>query len=235
MRTYSDDPLELGRESDPNAYVQKLVEIVDAIGAVLVPGGYLFLNLGDTYANQPGHYRGDPERARGVSAMARTAAGTAVDGRVLDVPEKSLAGIPWRVLLTLTQAHGWRCANVIAWTRPNHDPENVQDRLTQTWEPVLLLTRAEHAYLRRAQLADTGDTWEIAVGRRGEAGGHLAPFPEALVERAVRLACPEGGIVLDPFAGSGTCLDVARRLGRRFLGADLKPPNPLMPPSQREA
>jgi DNA modification methylase len=220
-RKYTGDPLELGQEAEPGAYVERLVEIVNLIGDVLVPGGYLFLNLGDTYANDPGHYRGNPERARGVSEMARLANGSAIGGRVLDVAEKSVVGVPWRVLLALTLEYGWRCANVVCWAKPNHQPENVHDRLTQTWEPILLLTRSEHAYLRRERIEDTGDLWTLSAGRHGDGAGHFAPFPEALVERAIALSCPEGGVVLDPFAGSGTTLTVATRMGRRFLGCDL--------------
>jgi DNA modification methylase len=222
-RTYSGDGLELGQESNPEDYVSRLCDIIDLIGKALKPGGYLFLVLGDTYGSQPGQYRGDPERQRGISPRAVEANGTAVDGRQLDVASKSLVSIPWRVLTDLTMHRGWRCANVIAWVKPNHQPENVFDRLTQAWEPILLLTRAEHAYLRRSELDDTGDVWEIAAGRQGAADGHLAPFPDALVERAVRAACPEGGVVLDPFVGSGTTRTVANRLGRRFLGCDLTP------------
>lgn len=223
-RTYSDDALELGREAEPQRFVESLCEVVDLIGRALVPGGYVFFVLGDTFASQPGLYRGDPERQRGISARAVVANGTAVDGRVFDVPDKSLVGIPWRVLLELTLRRGWRCANVIAWVKPNHQPENVHDRFTQVWEPILVLTRAEHAYLDRSRLPDTGDVWEIAAGRHGEAEGHLAPFPEELVERAILAACPDGGVVLDPFAGSGTTMEVARRMGRKFLGCDLAPP-----------
>ncbi|MGH2369762.1 MAG: DNA methyltransferase, partial [Chloroflexota bacterium] len=133
-RQYTDgDPLELGREADPNDYVARLVEIVNEIGRVLAPGASLFLNLGDTYASQPGQYRGNPDRARGISPLAVQANGTALAGRVLDVPEKSLAAIPWRVLLALILGHGWRCANVIAWVKEGALPENVRDRLTQRW------------------------------------------------------------------------------------------------------
>lgn len=62
-------------------------------------------------------------------------------------------------------------------------------------------------------------------------GGHIgskiahkneAPFPEKLVEFFVRSFCPEGGIVCDPFVGSGTTLAVARRWGRRGIGFDLR-------------
>jgi hypothetical protein len=49
-----------------------------------------------------------------------------------------------------------------------------------------------------------------------------APFPESLVEFFVRSFCPPGGVVCDPFVGSGTTAVVARRHGRRFVGCDLR-------------
>ena len=49
-----------------------------------------------------------------------------------------------------------------------------------------------------------------------------APFPEDLVTFFVKSFCPPGGIVLDPFAGSGTTPAVAVREGRRALGCDLR-------------
>jgi len=45
-------------------------------------------------------------------------------------------------------------------------------------------------------------------------GAHFAVFPEQLCIRPILLSCPLGGIVLDPFAGSGTIGVAARRLGR---------------------
>lgn len=53
-------------------------------------------------------------------------------------------------------------------------------------------------------------------------GAHFATFPPALVEPCIRAGCPEGGIVLDPFAGSGTVGMCAYLLGRRFILLDLK-------------
>lgn len=54
-------------------------------------------------------------------------------------------------------------------------------------------------------------------------GAHFAVMPEALVEPCILAGCPEGGIVLDPFAGSGTVGVVALRHGRRFFGIELNP------------
>lgn len=49
-----------------------------------------------------------------------------------------------------------------------------------------------------------------------------APFPEPLAEFFVRSFCPPGGIVLDPFAGSGTTLAAAVSHGRRAIGFDVR-------------
>jgi DNA modification methylase len=54
-------------------------------------------------------------------------------------------------------------------------------------------------------------------------GGHYAKFPEALVEFFLLVGCPEDGIVLDPFMGSGTTAVVAKKLGRNFIGIELNP------------
>jgi site-specific DNA-methyltransferase (cytosine-N4-specific) len=53
------------------------------------------------------------------------------------------------------------------------------------------------------------------------AGAHFATMPQAIVERCIKAGCPEGGTVLDPFAGSGTTLYVARKLGRNAGGFEL--------------
>jgi hypothetical protein len=64
----------------------------------------------------------------------------------------------------------------------------------------------------------------VGVGRMGSGLAHdnEAPFPEKLAEFFVRSFCPPGGLVIDPMCGSGTTGAVAVRLGRRFLGCDLR-------------
>jgi DNA modification methylase len=52
-------------------------------------------------------------------------------------------------------------------------------------------------------------------------GAHFAVMPPKLVQRCILAGCPEGGIVLDPFAGSGTTGDVARNAGRRAVLIEL--------------
>ena len=54
-------------------------------------------------------------------------------------------------------------------------------------------------------------------------GAHFATMPPDLVEPCILAGCPEGGTVLDPFAGSGTTLAVAAELGRSGIGCELNP------------
>ena len=63
--------------------------------------------------------------------------------------------------------------------------------------------------------------WSIATGQFKAA--HYATFPERLVEPCILAGCPEGGTVLDPFAGSGTTGVVAKRLRRNFVGVEINP------------
>ncbi len=44
-----------------------------------------------------------------------------------------------------------------------------------------------------------------------------------MVRRCVLAGCPEGGVVLDPFMGSGTVARVAHKLGRHYIGSEINP------------
>jgi DNA modification methylase len=63
--------------------------------------------------------------------------------------------------------------------------------------------------------------WTVASAAFAEA--HFATFPPALIEPCVLAGCPAGGIVLDPFGGSGTTALVADRLGRDAIIIELNP------------
>jgi len=77
------------------------------------------------------------------------------------------------------------------------------------------------------KLANPGNVIHCKVG-----GGHMghplaaeneAPFPERLAEFFIRSFCPPGGVVLDPFCGSGTTCAVASKCGRQYVGVDIRP------------
>ncbi len=70
--------------------------------------------------------------------------------------------------------------------------------------------------------APMGDVWEIGVIApvARERTGYPSQKPEALLERLLGALTSPGDLVVDPYAGSGTTLAVAARMGRRFIGVD---------------
>ena len=76
---------------------------------------------------------------------------------------------------------------------------------------------ADEAYVVR----NKRDVWSINVMPNKEA--HFATYPPKLVSTCILAGCPEGGIVLDPFMGSGTTGIVANKLGRHYVGIELNP------------
>ena len=71
--------------------------------------------------------------------------------------------------------------------------------------------------------ADPGNVVSVpqTYNQHKGAGGHTAAMPEGLAEFFVKACSPPGGVVLDPFAGSGTTAVVARRLGRQGGGLEI--------------
>jgi len=87
--------------------------------------------------------------------------------------------------------------------------------------------RSISARLWAGQAAESGDliAGSVGGGQMGHPLAHLneAPFPVWLTEFFIRSFCPEGGRVLDVFAGSGTTLAVAKKWGRQATGVEIRP------------
>ena len=83
--------------------------------------------------------------------------------------------------------------------------------------------------VRKPRLGEDGEpagankrtVWTVA--QTPYAGAHFATFPAELVEPCILAGAPPDGVVLDPFAGTGTTLEVALRLGRRAVGIEVQP------------
>lgn len=88
-------------------------------------------------------------------------------------------------------------------------------------------SRVERKAYKPPKIANPGNVISGSVGR-GHMGSLLAhecsaPFPEYLAEFFIKSFCRPGGIVLDPFSGSGTTAAVATKTGRRFVAIDNDP------------
>ena len=67
--------------------------------------------------------------------------------------------------------------------------------------------------------ANKRSVWTVST--KPYAGAHFAVFPEELIQPCILAGAPVGGVVLDPFMGSGTTAQVAQDLGRQYLGCEL--------------
>jgi DNA modification methylase len=108
---------QLGSEPSVQEWVDALVAVLTETARVLKPGGSVWLNLGDTYSRHERH-----------GALP-----------------KSLVLAPERLTIALA-ANGWRIRNKVVWSKPNPMPASAKDRLSTTWEPMLLLTRDRSYY-----------------------------------------------------------------------------------------
>ncbi len=116
LRDYG-EPGQLGAERSVDDWAARLREVCAELARVLTPGGSLWLNLGDGYSR---HQR---------------------EG----APVKSLLMGPQRVALGLVE-DGWLLRNQIIWAKRNPMPSSVSDRLSCTYEVMLLLTRQRRYY-----------------------------------------------------------------------------------------
>lgn len=215
---------ELGLEANLQDYVQRLVAIFQECYRVLKPEGTLWLNIGDTYVSRQSS-RWTANR-KGMGEDARTWFADTCTGSGL--PEKSLAGVPWRLALAL-QDSGWILRADVVWSKPNPMPGLVPDRPLTSHEYLFMFVKQKRYYYNREYSKEPASdglgerqlrtVWTIPVGTTQ--GDHPAPFPEELVARCIGLSVPlQDGWVLDPFGGSGTVSVVAEKMGRNSIYID---------------
>jgi len=223
---------QLGLEPTPQLYIQHLVGIFDEVKRVLKRTGTCWVNLGDTYG---GMTKTDKSLAQIPSrfAIAMTDSGWILRNEI----------IWWKR----------NCMPSSAKDRFTVDFEKLfffvkskKYYFEQQLEPVAecSIKRAEYGWNRdRANNGVDGPqgihvekmgtrfvrpsgrnkrcVWDITT--RPYKGAHFAVFPPELVETPIKAGCPVGGVVLDPFGGTGTTSEVARRLGRASIIIELNP------------
>jgi DNA modification methylase len=112
--------------------------------------------------------------------------------------------------------NGWRVS------REEMERLDADGRLIFPKDPEARIMRK--LYLREREGVPMGDVWtDIAPinSQAVERLGYPTQKPAALLERILRASSADGDVVLDPFCGCGTTVDVAQRLGRRWIGIDI--------------
>ena len=213
---------QIGQEETIDDYVNAISTIMDEVYRTLKKQGLLFLNIGDTYYSGKGKSHGiDPKsKARRFGLRAVDKSG----GLGIGLMPKSAIGIPWRVALEMS-VRNWILRSPIIWHRKHCLPESVTDRPRRSYEYIFMFAKSRNYCFNRQPLIDVEeeDMWTIVARPRANNGLGTAPFPDELVRRCLNIGCPPNGVVLDPFAGSGTTLMVSVKSGRSAVGIDLNP------------
>jgi DNA modification methylase len=219
---------QLGLEQSYDEYIAKLCNVFDEVKRVLRSDGTCWVNLADSYSGSNGRYPSP------LQTKARRFGYIIPPTPRSDIPRKSLCLIPFRFALEMVR-RGWILRNTIIWHKPNVVPESVKDRFTVDFEYLFFFAKSPHYYFqqqfepstqpltRRDRPAVRNKRCVWVIPTKGFPGNHFAAYPETLLETPIEAGCPAGGIVLDPFLGSGTTALAAQRLGRRWCGIELNP------------
>jgi site-specific DNA-methyltransferase (adenine-specific) len=231
QRNYAESD-QIGREATAETYVERLVEVFREARRVLKSTGTLWLVLGDKYDNK--QLLGVPWRV--ALALQR-------DGWLLrsDIIWHKPNAMPSPVKNRPTTDHEYVFL-LSKSDRYHYDVDAIREPHVTFTERSRMRGGRNHFFKRDStpeQGKNGGNSnlhnsrwdqafhpkgrnkrtvWSVPLSKFREA--HFAVFPEPLVEDCIRAGCPAGGIVLDPFLGSGTTALVAQRLGRHYLGID---------------
>ncbi len=168
-----------------------------------------------------------------------------------DTTNGFIQGLPWRLVLSMMDQQGWHLVNAVVWDKTTTSPQGSHDHLRKVHEFMFHLVKSEEFYYNDEELrhtfamivrnsekhgksagikqqykqADTvqgivpSDVWTIGVQRSGIA--HYCVAPDMLYRLPIVATCPPGGIVLDPYCGTGTACKIAYSLDRRSIGIDI--------------
>lgn len=239
---------QIGLEGTTEQYIACIVEVMRQVRRVLRKDGTLWLVIGDAFARDGS---GSARRKELHGLPWRIAFALQEDGWFLrqEVILAKKSALPEPVKDRFVRAH----ENLFLLTKRQRywfDTSAVRERgVTTNAGSSQRNTKETHGNISggntglnaakeklRREIEETGSStrykrsiWTISspAGRYR----HYAAFPEDLVETCIKAGCPEGGLVLDPFGGSGTTGVVARRLNR---SADLIELNPTYGETARQ-
>lgn len=148
--------------------------------------------------------------------------------------------------LTSLPKHAWHLQDVLIWHKTHTLPWSHKQKLQDNYEYILCFSKSKKFSLNidavRSPLSiakwwvkyperyhpkgkSISNVWEMAIPTQGSWGNgnmeHFCPLPMELARRVILLSTDKDGLVLDPFAGTGTTPLAAGELGRRWLASDI--------------
>lgn len=117
--------------------------------------------------------------------------------------------------------------NDVIWYKRNASPLMARNRFAPSTELIWVAAKSKRYFFNyeAAKTMNEGkqmrNLWEIKAEKHKTK--HPTEKPETLLTRIIKIGSQEGGLVLDPFMGSGTTGVVANRLGRKFIGFETNP------------
>jgi DNA modification methylase len=226
------DASQIGQEKTPQLYVEQLCNVFREARRVLKDSGSLWLVIGDKYLKN-----------QQLGMPWRVALALQDDGWILrsDIIWHKPNAMPSSVKTRPTTDHEY----IFFFAKSKdyyYDADAIREPHVTFSEKSKMKGGRNHFFKRDStpeQGKNSGDNnlhdgrwdqafhpkgrnkrtvWSITLSKFREA--HFAVFPESLVETTILAASPEGGVVLDPFLGSGTTAVVAQRLKRHYIGID---------------
>lgn len=159
QRFYGGCSKEIGLEETSEEYIQNLFLICKEIKRVLKNIGTFWLNIDDVYYGS-GHGKADSLEGskqgtvKGMAEMGiRSFFNQQRNKKHSIIKKKDLCLIPERLIIEL-QKDGWFIRSKIVWYKPNAMPENVNDRPTNDYELLFLITKSNKYYFNHEAIKE---------------------------------------------------------------------------------
>jgi len=249
LRDYGHDG-QIGLEDTPEEYINVMVDVFRHVKEIMSDDGTLWLNIGDSYAGNNSQASNNGRAGFGTPrerVVNRTGEGLKTkdligipwmlafalraDGWYLrqDIIWHKPNPMPESVKDRCTKAHEYifllsksknyyfdhEAIKEDAHTTDESNRNRDESRLNNTPGRTRMAGLTTNHYEKKNKRS----VWTVTT--KPYSGAHFAVFPSDLIEPCIFAGAPVGGIVLDPFMGSGTTAQVAQNLGRQYLGCEL--------------
>lgn len=109
--------------------------------------------------------------------------------------------------------------DILKWLKPNPVPVNNGHYLIDT-EYIVLMRERGSVFNSKLGYENYFTYFSHPIGRAGKVSSHPTEKPLDPITRMVRISSNVGDVVLDPYCGSGTILDAAKKMERQYIGVD---------------